>query len=78
MVAPAVAAMIEATRAKPGLEIEVDLEAQTVAMPGSSEGISHRFDIDAYRKKCLLSGLDELGYTLTQLDTIESFERSYK
>ena len=63
--------------ARPGLEIAVDLEAQTVAIPGSREGIPHRFEIDAYRKKCLLSGLDELGYTLTQLDKIESFERSY-
>jgi 3-isopropylmalate/(R)-2-methylmalate dehydratase small subunit len=75
--APAVAGMIEATLATPGLEIAVDLEAQTVAMPASGEGLPHRFEIDAYRKKCLLSGLDELGYTLTQLDKIESFERSY-
>jgi 3-isopropylmalate/(R)-2-methylmalate dehydratase small subunit len=75
--APAVASMIEATLATPGLEIAVDLEAQTVAMPGSSEGIPYRFEIDAYRKKCLLTGLDELGYTLTQLDKIESFESSY-
>jgi len=67
--APVVARMIEATLAAPGLEIAVDLEAQTVG--------PHHFEIDAYRKKCLLSGLDELGYTLTQLDKIESFERSY-
>jgi len=75
--AAAVAGMIEATLATPGLEVAVDLEAQTVAMSGSREGFSYRFEIDAYRKKCLLSGLDELGYTLTQLDKIESFERSY-
>jgi 3-isopropylmalate/(R)-2-methylmalate dehydratase small subunit len=75
--APAVARMIEAALATPGLEIAVDLEAQTVAMPGPGEDIPYRFDIDAYRKKCLLSGLDELGYTLTQLDKIETFERSY-
>jgi 3-isopropylmalate/(R)-2-methylmalate dehydratase small subunit len=75
--APAVARMIEATLATPGLEIAVDLEGQAVAVPGIGEGIPYRFEIDAYRKKCLLSGLDELGYTLTQLDKIESFERSY-
>ena len=75
--APAVARMIEATLATPGLEIAVDLEAQSVALCGSGEGLQHRFEIDAYRKKCLLSGLDELGYTLTQLDKIESFERGY-
>jgi 3-isopropylmalate/(R)-2-methylmalate dehydratase small subunit len=73
--------MIEATLASPGLEIAVDLEAQTVGIvgltPGPGEEIPYRFEVDAYRKKCLLSGLDELGYTLTQLDKIESFERSY-
>jgi 3-isopropylmalate/(R)-2-methylmalate dehydratase small subunit len=74
---PAVTQMIQAALAAPGLEIAVDLETQTVAMPGPGEGIRHRFEIDAYRKKCLLGGLDELGYTLTQLDKIESFERSY-
>jgi 3-isopropylmalate/(R)-2-methylmalate dehydratase small subunit len=75
--APAVTRMIEATLAAPGLEIAVDLEAQTVALPGSVEGIQHRFEIDSYRKQCLLRGLDELDYTLTQLERIESFERSY-
>jgi 3-isopropylmalate/(R)-2-methylmalate dehydratase small subunit len=73
----AVARMIEATLATPGLQIAVDLEAQSVAIPGLGEGFSQQFEIDAYRKKCLLSGLDELGYTLTQLDKIESFERGY-
>ena len=73
----AVAQMIAATLAAPGLEIAVDLEAQSVALCEAGESIPHRFEIDAYRKKCLLSGLDELGYTLTQLDRIESFERSY-
>jgi 3-isopropylmalate/(R)-2-methylmalate dehydratase small subunit len=75
--APAVTSMIEATLAAPGLQIAVDLEAQTVAMPGSGEAVQHRFEIDSYRKQCLLSGLDELAYTLTQLERIETFERSY-
>jgi len=73
LAAPVVAGMIAATLARPGLEIAVDLEAQTVTL----SGVSYRFEIDSYRKKCLLSGLDELGYTLTQLDKIEAFERSY-
>ena len=75
--AAAVTRMIEATLAAPGLEIAVDLEAQTVAMPGSGDGLQHRFEIDSYRKKCLLGGLDELDYTLTQLEGIEAFERGY-
>lgn len=87
--APAVAAMIEALLATPGLAICVDLEQQsvTLAPPGvvptpssaarRGEGIAHRFEIDAYRKRCLLNGLDELDFTLTQLDQIEAFERGY-
>ena len=69
-----VARMIEAVLARPGLEITVELETQSVTLPGSA---SHRFEIDAYRKRCLMSGLGELAYTLTQLDRIEAFERDY-
>ncbi len=70
----AVAGMIEAVLAAPGLEIAVDLAAQSVTLPGP---LRYDFEIDPYRKRCLTSGLDELGYTLTQLDRIEAFERGY-
>jgi len=69
-----VAGMMEAVLAAPGLQMEVDLEAQSVTVKGARYG----FEIDPYRKRCLLSGLDELGYTLTQLDKIEAFERDYR
>jgi 3-isopropylmalate/(R)-2-methylmalate dehydratase small subunit len=69
-----VAEMIRKIEAQPGLHVRVDLEAQTVSTP---DGVSHRFDIDPYQKRCLMEGLDELGYTLTQLDRIEAFERDY-
>jgi 3-isopropylmalate/(R)-2-methylmalate dehydratase small subunit len=72
--APAVAGMIEAALAAPGMLIAVDLEAQSVTL---GEGTPYPFEIDAYRKRSVLSGLDELGYTLTQLDRIEAFERGY-
>ena len=74
---PAVAGMIEAALAAPGLQIAVALEAQSVTLPTPGEGIRYGFEIDPYQKRCLLSGLDELGYTLTQLDKIEAFERGY-
>lgn len=78
--APVVAGMIEAVLAEPGLQIAVDLETQSVTVPTrtSGEDTSYSFEIDAYRKRCLLSGLDELGYTLTQLDRIAAFERGYR
>ncbi len=69
--AQAVAGMIEAVLAAPGVQVAVDLEAQQVTL---ASGVQHHFEIDAYRRKTLLSGLDELGYTLTQLEQIKAFE----
>jgi 3-isopropylmalate/(R)-2-methylmalate dehydratase small subunit len=70
---PVVKGMIEALKAEPDLEVAVNLEAQTVSLPN---GPAHRFEIDPYRKHLLLNGLDELGFTLGQLDRIEAFERA--
>jgi 3-isopropylmalate/(R)-2-methylmalate dehydratase small subunit len=72
--ADAVAGMLRRIEAQPGLHVVVDLEAQTVSTP---DGVSHGFAIDAYQKRCLSEGLDELGHTLTQLDRIREFERRY-
>jgi 3-isopropylmalate/(R)-2-methylmalate dehydratase small subunit len=72
--ADAVAEMIRKIEAEPGLHVAVDLDAQTVA---TADGVSRTFDIDPYLKRCLKEGLDELGYTLTQLDRIAAFERNY-
>jgi 3-isopropylmalate/(R)-2-methylmalate dehydratase small subunit len=72
--APVVAGMIAALKAEPDLEVMVDLEAQTVSLPN---GPAHRFEIDPYRKHLLLNGLDELGFTLGQIDRIEAFEKTY-
>jgi 3-isopropylmalate/(R)-2-methylmalate dehydratase small subunit len=67
--------LIRAALATPGLTLAVDLPTQTVAL--SDGGAQYPFEIDAYRKKCLLSGQDELDFTLTQLDAIQAFERGY-
>jgi 3-isopropylmalate/(R)-2-methylmalate dehydratase small subunit len=69
-----VKAMIETLKAEPGLEISVDLAAQTVALPN---GAPLGFEVDPYRKHLLLNGLDELGFTLSQLARIEAFEKTY-
>ncbi len=57
--------------AQPGLEITVDLEAQTVTAP---DGGRHRFDVDAFRKEMLLNGRDEIGLTLGYEAQIADFE----
>jgi 3-isopropylmalate/(R)-2-methylmalate dehydratase small subunit len=57
--------------AQPGRAITVDLEAQTVTGPDSTQ---HRFDVDAFRKEMLLSGRDEIGLTLGYEAQIAEFE----
>jgi 3-isopropylmalate/(R)-2-methylmalate dehydratase small subunit len=72
---PVVQGMLEALKAEPDLEVAVDLEGQTVSLPN---GPVHRFEIDPYRKHLLLNGLDELGFTLGQMASIEAFERAHQ
>lgn len=57
-----------------GATIGVDLAAQTVTGPN---GDVHHFDIDEFSKHCLMNGLDELDYTLAQMDRIEAYERRH-
>jgi len=56
----------------PGAEIEVNLEARTISLPG---GGAAPFPIDAFARYCLLNGVDELGYLLSQSAAIASFEQ---
>jgi 3-isopropylmalate/(R)-2-methylmalate dehydratase small subunit len=70
-----VARMIDVLQARPGSRIGVDLEGQTVIDP---DGVSHRFDIAPFPKHCLLNGLDELAYTLSQSTHIDAFEQRYQ
>jgi 3-isopropylmalate/(R)-2-methylmalate dehydratase small subunit len=51
--------------------IEVDLEAQTVTTP---EGEVLPFEVDAFKKHCLLEGLDDIGLTLARSEAIDAFE----
>ena len=67
---PSLRALIDRTLSSP-VEITVDLPAQTVTLPG---GTHHRFEIDDFRKDCLIRGLDELAMTLALDDRIRSFE----
>ncbi len=54
-----------------GYSLEIDLESQTVCMPS---GQSVAFEVDAFRKHCLLNGLDDIALTLAQADAIRAFE----
>jgi 3-isopropylmalate/(R)-2-methylmalate dehydratase small subunit len=57
-----------------GIEFTVDLESQTVAV---GEAV-HTFEIDGFRKYCLLNGLDDIGLTLQHADLIRSYEQERK
>jgi len=54
-----------------GFQLTVNLPEQTVS---SEDGDSFGFEIDAFRKHCLLNGLDEIGLTLTYSDDIKRYE----
>jgi 3-isopropylmalate/(R)-2-methylmalate dehydratase small subunit len=54
--------------------LSVDLERQVVS---NAEGIEMAFEIDEFRKHCLLNGLDDIGLTMQKSDQITSFEQQY-
>jgi 3-isopropylmalate/(R)-2-methylmalate dehydratase small subunit len=58
-----------------GYRIVVDLEKQTVT---TSAGGKFIFEVDAFRKHCLLNGLDDIGLTLEDADKIVEFEKEWR
>jgi 3-isopropylmalate/(R)-2-methylmalate dehydratase small subunit len=62
-------------KAFPGYRLVIDLEKQIVGTKNG--GITYPFEIDAFRKYCLLNGLDDIGLTLQQADKIRAFEERH-
>ena len=60
----------------PGFRLVVNLEQQSVSTPDASK--SMRFEVNAFRKYCLLNGLDDIGLTLRHADKIREFEARRK
>ncbi len=58
-----------------GLELSIDLEAQTVSCGGE---IIASFEIDEFRKHCMLNGLDDIALTLQHADEIKTYEEKRK
>jgi len=73
--APTLEAMLSALQAAPGSRMGVDLEQQCVSGP---DGEPHAFEIDPFRKQCLLAGNDEVAATLGLERKLEAFERAYE
>ncbi len=66
-----VEALMEDAKKGANARMEVDLEAQTVT---SSDGDVFYFEIDAFKKHCLLNGLDDISLSLEKSSSIESYE----
>ena len=62
--------------ATPGFRLVVDLDRQSVSTTNGAQAM--RFEIDPFRKHCLLNGLDEIGLTLRHADKIRAFEARRK
>ncbi|MDD5240163.1 MAG: 3-isopropylmalate dehydratase small subunit [Sulfuricella sp.] len=69
--AAAVDELFRETLAKEGSRLTVDLDAQTVTTPA---GKVLSFEVDGFRKHCLLNGLDDIGLTLQHADKIKAYE----
>jgi 3-isopropylmalate/(R)-2-methylmalate dehydratase small subunit len=67
-----ITSLLRALQARPGGRMQVNLADQTVIGP---DGSTHGFAVDPFSKHCLINGLDELDYTLTQVQHIVDFER---
>jgi len=63
--------LFQAVAAAPGMSLTVDLENQKVVSP---DGKEYSFEVDGFRKHCLLNGLDDIGLTLEHADDIRAYE----
>ena len=70
-----VALLMEDSKNGENARISIDLEKQIVQ---SSEGIEFSFEIDEFKKHCLLNGLDDIGLTMKKASSIDEFEENYQ
>ena len=67
----AIARLFDEVAAFPGYQLTIDLERQVVVKP---DGVEIAFDVQPFRKYCLVNGLDDIGLTLRHKDKIKAFE----
>ena len=58
-----------------GYKLTIDLEQQTIIAP---DGTVYKFEVEAFRKHCLLNGLDDIGLTLQHVDEIKAYEAKHR
>ena len=64
-------ALFKAVEANAGFKLKIDLEQQSISAP---DGTAYKFEVEAFRKHCLLNGLDDIGLTLQHVDEIKAYE----
>jgi 3-isopropylmalate/(R)-2-methylmalate dehydratase small subunit len=69
-----VAELLRNAETIPGYKLRVSLENQTVT---DGQGFSARFEVDPFRRYCLLEGLDDIGLTLRHADELDKFEKQH-
>ncbi|GLB50412.1 3-isopropylmalate dehydratase small subunit [Neptunitalea lumnitzerae] len=62
--------ILDAVQAKPETQVTVDLEKQTISFNEASES----FEIDAYKKMCMMNGYDDIDFLISKKEQIEAFE----
>ena len=67
-------ALFKAVEATPGYRLKVDLEQQSITAP---DGAVYKFEVESFRKHCLLNGLDEIGLTLQHVDESRAYEAKH-
>ena len=67
--------LFKAVEANAGYKLKIDLEQQTISAP---DGTVHRFEVEAFRKHCLLNGLDDIGLTLQHVSEIKGYEAKHR
>lgn len=70
-----IASLFDEVMATPGYELSVDLAAQLIT---KADGSTLAFEVDAFRKHCLLNGLDDISLTLEDAEDIRQFEQRWK
>ncbi|HUX91097.1 MAG TPA: 3-isopropylmalate dehydratase small subunit [Gallionellaceae bacterium] len=68
-------ALFKAEASTTGFHLRVDLEQQTITTP---DGMVYPFEVEAFRKHCLLNGLDDIGLTMQHVDEIKAYEQRRK
>lgn len=63
--------LFKAVAANVGYKLLIDLEQQIISTP---DGASYKFEVEEFRKHCLLNGLDDIGLTLQHVDEIKAYE----